>query len=352
MKMTSTIVGLSVILACLTLSAQAWPRPGASVSPAPRPTTPAPLADALTRTLDIRYANTPGVDAKSQSLDIYAPKDAKNAPVIVFIHGGGWRNGDKSNPGVGSQPAAHFCAQGFVFVSINYRLTPAGRHPANIQDVAKAVAWVHDHIAEYGGDPAQINIMGHSAGAHLAALVATDETRLRAEGKPLSIVKRAILLDTAAYDIPRYLTGFRETRGASPMRQLYTNAFGDTEEQWRDASPQAHVAPGKHIPPMLMFFTGSRMAANALAPAFAEALTKAGAPSRAVDTITLTHNEIGMKAADDNHPLGQLVLRFLRGENATTFPARLELTHVVTPEIGNRPAALALTSSPEQSIED
>ena len=71
---------------------------------------------------------------------MYAPKDAKNAPVIVFIHGGGWRRGDKSNPGVGSQPAAHFCAQGFVFVSINYRLTPAGRHPANIQDVAKAVA--------------------------------------------------------------------------------------------------------------------------------------------------------------------------------------------------------------------
>ena len=298
-------------------------RPGAPVSPASQTSMPTPSADTLKRTPDIRYANTPGVEAKSQSLDVYAPKDAKNAPVIIFIHGGGWRNGDKSNPGVGAQPAAHFCAEGFVFVSINYRLTPAGEHPANIQDVAKAVAWVHDHIAEHGGDPAQINIMGHSAGAHLTALVATDETRLKAEGKPLSILKRAILLDTAAYDIPRYLKEFQEAKGTSPMRQLYTNAFGDTEEQWRDASPQAHVAPEKHIPPMLMFFTGSRMAANTLAPAFAEALTKAGAPARAVDTITLTHGEIGMKAADKDHPLGQLVRRFLKGEDATKFPDKL-----------------------------
>lgn len=195
-------------------------RPGAPVSPVPRPSTPAPSADPLKSTLDIRYANTPGVEAKSQSLDVYAPKDAKNAPVIIFIHGGGWRRGDKSSPGVGSQPAAHFCARGFVFVSINYRLTPAGKHPAKTQDVAKAVAWVHDHIAEHGGDPAQINIMGHSAGAHLTALVATDETRLKAEGKPLSIWKRAILLDTAAYDIPRYLTEFQEAKGTSPMRRL------------------------------------------------------------------------------------------------------------------------------------
>ena len=373
MKPTITLISLSAILAGLTLWAQETPRPaaggladrfrqldrngddkltrdeipglfdqldknkdgvvtpeearayrsGAPVSSAPRPSTTAPSADALKHTLDIRYANTPGVDAKSQSLDVYAPKDAKNAPVIVFIHGGGWRRGDKSNPGVGSQSAAHFCTQGFVFVSINYRLTPSGQHPTNIQDVAKAVAWVHDHIAEHGGDPAQISIMGHSAGAHLTALIATDETRLKAEGKPLGILKRAILLDTAAYDIPRFLKEFAEGREGTGMRQLYTNAFGDTEAQWRDASPQAHVAPGKNIPPMLLFFTGSRMAANALAPALAAALTQAGSPSRAVDTIALEHNEIGQKAADKDHPLGQLVLRFLQGEDATKFPYKL-----------------------------
>ena len=239
-----------------------------------------------------------------------------------------------------------------MFVSINYRLTPAGKHPANIQDVAKAVAWVHNHIAEHGGDPSQINIMGHSAGAHLTALVAADDRWLKAEGKPLSILKRAVLLDTAAYDIPRYMKEFASDREGAGMRRLYTSAFGDTEQQWRDASPQAHLAPGKHLPPMLLFFTGSRMAANTLAPAFAEALTKAGAPSRAVDTITLTHGEIGMKASDRDHPLGQLVLRFLKGEDIATFPARLDFQHVVKPGMTDGTSGGERKPAPEQTIKD
>jgi len=289
----------------------------------------------IVRTLDIRYANTPGVDAKSQSLDVYAPKEAKNAPVIIFIHGGGWRKGDKGSPEVGAQPAANFCPEGFVFVSINYRLTPAGKHPANIQDVAKAVAWVHDHIAEYGGDPAQISIMGHSAGGHLAALVSTDETRLQAEGKSLGVLKHAILLDGAAYNITGFFAEFQEGTSWAPTRQLFLNVFGDAADGWRDASPQAHLAPGKSIPPMLMFYTGSRSPTKA--PAFADALTKAGVPSRAVDTVTLTHNEIGLKAADKDHPLGQLVLRFLKGEDVTKFPGRLDFEQVVQPKNTGRP---------------
>lgn len=275
----------------------------------------------LVRKLDVRYATIEGVEAKSHSLDIYAPKDAKNLPVLVFIHGGGWRGGDKGNPQVGAKPAAFFCGEGFVYVSINYRLTPAGKHPANIQDVAKAVAWVHDHIAGHGGDPARISIAGHSAGAHLAALVAADERWLKAEGKSLAILQRAVLLDTAAYDIPRRLGEFAEE--APGAEQMFRNAFGDTEEQWRDASPQTHVAPGRSIPPMLLFFTGSRMVANALAPAFAAALTEAGSPSCAVDTVTLSHNEILTKASEKGHPLSQLALRFLRGEDVASFPARL-----------------------------
>jgi len=394
MNTTITIISLSAILACLTLLAQESPRPAAGgvsldelfkrldrngdgkltrdelpnrfdqldknkdgvvtreeaqagmAQRRPRataqPTTASAPAIELVRKLDVRYATMNGVEAKSHSLDVYAPKDAKNAPVIIFIHGGGWRKGDKSSPGVGTQPAAHFCAQGFVFVSINYRLTPTGKHPANIQDVAKAVAWVHDHIAEHGGDPSQINIMGHSAGAHLTALVAADERWLKAEGKPLSILKRAVLLDTAAYDIPRYMKEFAADREGAGMRLLYTSAFGDTEQQWRDASPQEHVAPGKHIPPMLLFFTGSRMAANTLAPAFAEALTKAGAPSRAVDTVTLTHNEIGLKAADKDHQLGQLVLRFFRGEDVAKFPAKLD---VKAPPVSAPPSARAASET-------
>jgi acetyl esterase/lipase len=299
-------------------------RPAAEQSAQRRATPPAASENELVRKLDIRYATMADVEAKFHSLDVYAPKNAKGLPVLIFIHGGGWRGGDKANPGVGARPAAHFCAEGFVFVSINYRLTPAGKHPVNIQDVAKAVAWVHNHIAEHGGDPNQLSIAGHSAGGHLAALIATDEKRLQAEGKSLNILKRAVLLDPAAYDIPRYLKEWAPPNGG--MKLLYENAFGANASDLRDGSPQAHIAPGKHIPPMLMFYTGDRMAADKAAPAFADALTKAGAPSRAVDTVTLSHGDILSKAAEKGHLLSQLVLRFLKGENAQSLPAKLDGT--------------------------
>ena len=87
----------------------------------------------------------------------------------------------------------------------SYRLLPAGRHLANVNDVAAAIAWVHDHAAENGIDPDAIFVMGHSAGAHLAALVATNPAPLRKAGEPLGILKAAIPVDTMAYDIPGML---------------------------------------------------------------------------------------------------------------------------------------------------
>jgi len=287
----------------------------------PPPSAPSAPAIELVRTLNIRYATMDGVDAKFHSLDLYAPKDAKKLPVLMMIHGGGWRGGDKGNPPVGENLARFYCGEGFILVSVNYRLTPAGKHPANIQDVAKAVAWVHDHVAEHGGDPERIAVMGHSAGGHLAALVATDEKRLQAEGKSLSLLKRAVLLDSAAYDIPRYLKEWAPPGGG--MRRLYESAFGTDASALRDASPQAHLAAGKGIPPMLIFYTGDRMRADKAAPAFADALTKVGSPSRAVDTVTLSHAEILTAASRKGHALAHQALRFLKGEDATQFPATL-----------------------------
>lgn len=132
-----------------------------------------------------------------QSLDIHTTnpaedgKSAKLTPVLIMIHGGGWRRGDKAGVGVTRHKAPHFVASGYVYVSINYRpsATPDGpKHPAHVQDCAKAIAWVHDNIAKYGGAPNRVFVMGHSAGAHLAALVSTDHRRLEAEDKKLSII--------------------------------------------------------------------------------------------------------------------------------------------------------------------
>ena len=137
-------------------------------------------ADVATR-LDVAYG-----EHDDQRLDVYALNDAKRAPVMVYVHGGGWRRGDKSAVG---RKAQFFTGLGWVLVSTNYRLLPEGKHPTNVQDVAQALAWVHDHVAEHGGDPERIFLMGHSAGAHLAALVATDERHLKAAGKTLALLR-------------------------------------------------------------------------------------------------------------------------------------------------------------------
>ena len=96
-----------------------------------------------------------------QTLDVYAPAEGKNLPVVVWIHGGGWHRGDKSE--MDKKPQA-MVDKGFVFVSVNYRLFPAVTIKQIAADIAKAIRWTRDHIREYGGDPSAIVVMGHSAG--------------------------------------------------------------------------------------------------------------------------------------------------------------------------------------------
>ena len=118
-----------------------------------------------------------------QVLDVYSPPNAKNLPVVFWIHGGGWQTGDKTSVQMKPQ---FFVDKGFVFVSTNYRLLPSVDMATIVRDIAKSIRWVHDHIAEYGGDPKRLFIMGHSAGAQLAALVCTDDRYLKAEGLSLA----------------------------------------------------------------------------------------------------------------------------------------------------------------------
>jgi acetyl esterase/lipase len=128
----------------------------------------------MTTNKNIPYIVIAGVDPNLLSLDVYAPAKAKDLPVVLMIHGGGWANGDKANRDVGTNKARYFTAQGYVYVSINYRLSPAVQHPTHIEDVASAVSWVLENIATYGGDPARLTLMGHSAGAHLLLVSAPD----------------------------------------------------------------------------------------------------------------------------------------------------------------------------------
>lgn len=277
-------------------------------------TPPLPTKPTLIPYPNVRYAKTEGVPANFQSLDIYTPMTVDKAtprPVVIMIHGGGWRKGDKANRSMTRYKAPHFVACGYVYVSINYRLSARPddpKHPAHVQDCAKAIAWVHDNIATYGGNPERLFVMGHSAGAHLAALVSTDHRRLEAEGKKLGIIKGTVSLDTAAYDIPRYIN---ELGGGPVMKRLYENAFGTTRAAWTDASPRHHVAPDKGIPPILFFHTGKRMAGEQLSKEMVEALVKAGTPAQAIHAADKDHAGINQCIGQPDDPYTKVVTEFL-----------------------------------------
>ena len=276
----------------------------------------------MTEDLNIPYASMSGVDPNLLSLDIYRPKSSStnaqqtNKPVVVMIHGGGWRTGDKGNVSQGRQKASFFTGHGFVYVSVNYRLSPAVQHPAHVEDVAKALAWISDHIANYGGDPKRIFLMGHSAGAHLAALVTADEAYLNKVGKSPAMLSGVILLDSAGYDIPRNLDDFSD----SPLpRPLYEGAFGKDRQTWIQASPVQYVKRGKILPPFLVFHT-DRKSSEAISKEFVEALQKAKTPAAAVLAKGKTHQTLNRDIGQPEDGPSGLILEFLHGKDLKAFP--------------------------------
>ena len=191
----------------------------------------------LLRAADVVYAEGNAGRESGRTLDVYGPAAAAGAgrPIVLFVHGGGWRMGDKAV--VRTKPAA-FVDGGCLFASTNYRLD-AGVSPVDqARDVAAAVRWLHEHGGEHGGDPGKMFLMGHSAGAHLAALVAIDGRFLKECGLDLRAVRGVILLDGAGYDVPRQMAAARLPR----LQELYRSAFGDDPAFQREASPITHVA--------------------------------------------------------------------------------------------------------------
>lgn len=251
------------------------------------------------------HRDIPYVEPKNerQALDIYAPADGNDHPVLVWIHGGGWRKGDKSN--VQRKPQA-FVNKGFVFVSISYRFVPQVTVKEMAGDIAKATKWVHDHAREYGGSPDKMFVAGHSAGAHLSALVCTDHRYLKAEGLSLSIIKGCIPVDTAVYDIPQQL------KSVGPLRiGIYTSAFGEDEPTQKGLSPLTHVAQGKHIPAFLILHVADRQDSRAQSRAFAKALEGAAVRAQVVSSEGKTHATINRELGLPDDEPTKAVFEFL-----------------------------------------
>jgi acetyl esterase/lipase len=217
----------------------------------------------------------------------------------------GWRQGDKSN--VQHKPQA-FVARGFVFVSVNYRFVPQVTVKEMTGDIAKAIKWVRDHAKQYRGSSDSIFVAGHSAGAHLAALVCTDGSYLDAESIRLSTIKGCIPVDTAVYDISSQL------KDAGPLRAgVYTAAFGQSEADQRSLSPITHVAQGKNIPPFLILHVADRSDAASQSRAFAKALADAGVPTKVVPGQGKTHATINRDLGLPDDEPTRAVFAFLDG---------------------------------------
>ena len=261
-------------------------------------------AERITR--DIKYATA----HERQVLDVYAPDDAKNLPVVFWIHGGGWQAGDKTM--VALKPKA-FMDAGYVFVSISHRLLPTVDMGAITHDVASALGWVHKNIATYGGDPNRLLVMGHSSGGQLAALMCTDDRYAKAEGYSLTMIKGCVPVDADTFDIPAIIE-MAETRARAHHLAMpvygHRQKFGNDPAKHRDFSTVTHVAKNKGIPPFLILHIGGNPDTTAQAKRLAGVLEAAGISARIVVGREATHASINDNIGSPNDAVSKEVFAF------------------------------------------
>ncbi len=216
-----------------------------------------------------------------QQVDLYVPDQAAgDAPLIVYIHGGGWQIG---NHKLVQEKPGHFTAQGYVFASAGYRLLPDAPVEQQAADLGEALRALRAGAPDYGFDPGKIVLMGHSAGAHLAALLATDP---KYAGDAFGAIRGVVLLDGAGYDVPLAI--------ATPtmeMPLLYRDVFGDDPARHKALSPITH-AGGKDAPDWLALYVADRANSRAQSERLVAALTKGGARAEAMAISGTDHGRM------------------------------------------------------------
>jgi acetyl esterase/lipase len=248
-----------------------------------RPTalvTEAPLPAGTRVVRDVRYGNDP-----RQQFDVYAPERAHDAPVILLVHGGAWRIGDKAAPGVVANKVAYWVPRGAIVISVNYRMLPDTPPLEQARDLARALGMAQRRAREWGGDPDRFALMGHSAGAHLVTLLTARPSLAHEQGA--RDWRGTVSLDSACLDVVRTMRG--------PHLPLYDQAFGANPADWFAASPYQHLSAA--AVPVMAVCSSRRRDSCPQAHAFADKLQSLGGRSL-VREEDLSHEEI-------NKTLGQ-----------------------------------------------
>jgi len=244
-----------------------------------------------------------GKDAK-QTVDLYLPA-GENFTTIVYTYGGGWHSGS----GKSSQPIAEQLQKaGYACALVTHRLYPPSVFPAHAEDLAAAFAWVHAHIAERGGDPKKLVLAGHSSGAHLSLLLATDPRYLKAQHLAISDVAAVIGLSTP---VDLSVHGDRTGYGDTLMAGQGAGAFARDAALMKDASPIEHVS--KLLPRTLLVVGQNDFPMlEADARRFMEKAAQAG---RKVDFLLAPgkdHMGVARGMIDPADPVPRKVLEFLK----------------------------------------
>ena len=224
---------------------------------------------------DISYGPDP-----AQRFDVYVStkpsSSTQPAPVLLFVHGGGWSRGDKANRQVVEPKIAHWVDQGYLVISTNYRVLPTSV-AQQADDVAAAIAFAQSQAELWGGDPKRFILMGHSAGAHLVALIGAG-ARTAARPQPW---RGTVMLDSAALDVPAIMN--------NRHFGLYDRAFGADPRQWSAVSPIAQLARG--TAPMLAVCSSRRKESCPASDRFAARANGLGGKARVLRE-DLSHGEI------------------------------------------------------------
>jgi len=258
---------------------------------------PSPILGQGVVTRDVDYMSGVDYDDGMDLLDIYMPERANNVPVVVFFHGGGLSGGDKST---GQIIARRLVPHGVGVVSANYRLTPSVMHPAHLLDAASATAWVLKNIEQYGGDPENVYVSSHSAGAYLAALIALDPERLGAHGLSPTSLRGSIPISAFLY--------VEETAADRPK-----DVWGTDPADWLAASVTPHIGSGGGRM-LLIYADGDDEWRRNQNDRFGKAMEAAGNHAvRVVQVPNRNHLSLITGLNDPDDQIGDLVLRFVQG---------------------------------------
>lgn len=252
-------------------------------------------------------------------LDIYRP-DRPNElrPVVVYVHGGGWQIGDKSRTHFKDEL---FTEAGYVFVSVNYRLSPFPtdlsfpnnrvRSPMHVRDVAESIRWIQDNIRGYGGDGAKLTLVGHSAGAQIISLLVTDPSYFAARAINPRTIRGVVGLDTAAYNIP--LTIVNAVNPDFKHQAFGTIAENNVAGSWDAFSATTHADPSD---PSFFFVTQSSDPTR-YAQSEMLALALGQKPLRSILEVNKNHQEINRDLGDpvDKSRMTQKVMDFVNMVN-------------------------------------